>query len=146
MLVLCGSSINTMGSEVLVHKSPLYGRQTGQIDLQPFSFRQAREAIDYDIADAIRSYSITGGTPMSLTLFEYERALTENATTEVLVPTAVLYNEPEFLLRTELRNPARYMSIRLVDAAVVHEALSVAVLSVSITRFREQPRRDHRVM
>jgi AAA+ ATPase superfamily predicted ATPase len=29
----------------------------------------------------------------------------------MLSPTAVLYNEPEFLLRTELRNPARYLSI-----------------------------------
>ena len=111
MLVLCGSSISTMESEVLGHTSPLYGRRTGQIDLQPFSFQQAWEAIEYDVSDAIRSYAVTGGTPLYLTLFDYERSLAENVQSQVLSPTALLYNEPEFLLRTELRNPARYMSI-----------------------------------
>ncbi|AGB37025.1 ATP-binding protein [Natronococcus occultus] len=111
MLVLCGSSVSTMESEVLGHESPLYGRRTGQLDLQPFSFQQAREAIGYDIGDAIRSYSVTGGTPMYLTLFDYDDSLATNIQTRILSPTAVLYNEPEFLLRTELRNPARYMSI-----------------------------------
>ncbi|WP_257301067.1 ATP-binding protein [Haloarchaeobius sp. FL176] len=111
MLVLCGSSISTMESEVLGHESPLYGRRTGQIDLQPFSFQQARAVIDYEIADAIRSYAITGGTPMYPTLFDSDQSLGENVRTQVLSPTAVLYNEPEFLLRTELRSPARYLSI-----------------------------------
>lgn len=111
MLVLCGSSVSTMESEVLGHESPLYGRRTGQLDLRPFSFQQAREVIKYDLIDSIRSYSITGGTPMYLTLFDYEQSLAENVQSQVLSPIAVLYNEPEFLLRTELRNPARYMSI-----------------------------------
>lgn len=111
MLVICGSSVSTMESEVLGHESPLYGRRTGQIDLQPFSFGQARAAISYGITGAIRSYSVTGGTPMYLTLFDYTQSLAENIQTQILSPTAVLYNEPEFLLRTELRNPARYMSI-----------------------------------
>ena len=111
MLVLCGSSVSTMESDVLGHESPLYGRRTGQIDLQPFSFQQARDVVTYDVEDAIRSYAITGGTPMYLTLFDYDRSLGENVRAQILSPTAVLYNEPEFLLRTELRNPARYMSI-----------------------------------
>lgn len=110
-LVLCGSSVSTMESEVLGSESPLYGRRTAQIDLQPFSFATARPVIDYGVQDAIRSFSVTGGTPMYLTLFDYERSLAENVRREILDPTAVLYNEPEFLLRTELRNPARYMSI-----------------------------------
>ena len=119
MLVLCGSSVSTMESDVLGHEGPLYGRRTGQIDLQPFSFQQARDVVTYDVEDAIRSYAITGGTPMYLTLFDYDRSLGENVRTQILSPTAVLYNEPEFLLRTELRNPARYMSI-LEAVAVGH--------------------------
>ncbi|MDR9430974.1 MAG: ATP-binding protein [Natronomonas sp.] len=111
MLILCGSSVSTMESEVLGHESPLYGRRTGQLDVRPFSFQQAREVIDYEMVDAIRSYAITGGTPMYLTLFDYGRSLADNVRSQVLSPSAVLYNEPEFLLRTELRNPARYMSI-----------------------------------
>lgn len=111
MLILCGSSVSTMESAVLGHKSPLYGRRTGQLNVQPFSFQQARAVIDYETVGAIRSYAVTGGTPMYLTLFDYGRSLAENVRSQVLSPSAVLYNEPEFLLRTELRNPARYMSI-----------------------------------
>ncbi|MFC4247838.1 ATP-binding protein [Natribaculum luteum] len=111
MLVLCGSSVSTMESEILGHESPLYGRRTAQLDVTPFSFQQAREVISYDIQDAIRSYAVTGGTPMYLTLFDYTQSLAANIQSHVLSPSAVLYNEPEFLLRTELRNPARYMSI-----------------------------------
>ena len=111
MLVLCGSSVSTMESEILGHESPLYGRRTAQLDVTPFSFQQAREVISYDITDAVRSYAVTGGTPMYLTLFDYDQSLAANIRSHVLSPSAVLYNEPEFLLRTELRNPARYMSI-----------------------------------
>jgi AAA+ ATPase superfamily predicted ATPase len=111
MLVLCGSSVGTMESEVLGHESPLYGRRSGQLDVYPFSFQQAYEVINYEIVDAIRSYAITGGTPMYLRLFDYTQSLAENVKAQVLSPSAVLYSEPEFLLRTEVRNPARYMSI-----------------------------------
>jgi AAA+ ATPase superfamily predicted ATPase len=111
MLVLCGSSVSTMESAVLGHESPLYGRRTAQLDVTPFSFRQARTVIDYDIEGAIRSYAVTGGTPMYLTRFDYSQSLAANVQSHVLSPSAMLYAEPEFLLRTELRNPTRYMSI-----------------------------------
>ncbi|WP_276257982.1 ATP-binding protein [Haloglomus litoreum] len=111
MVVLCGSGVSTMESEVLGHESPLYGRRTGQIDLGPFSFSQALEAISYEFPEAIRSYAVSGGTPMYLLRFDFGLSLAENIRSKILSPTAVLHSEPEFLLRTELRNPARYMSI-----------------------------------
>lgn len=110
-LILCGSSISVMESEVMSHESPLYGRRTAQIDLQPFSFATAAEIIDYSFADSVRSYAVTGGMPMYLTLFDYDAPLKTNILDHHLSKTSILYNEPEFLLRTELRNPARYMSI-----------------------------------
>jgi len=112
MLILCGSSISVMESEVLGSESPLYGRRTAQIDLLPFTFARARQVIEYDIEEAIRSYAVTGGMPLYLTLFDYSQDLSANIREHVLSKTSILYNEPEFLLRTErLRNPARYMSI-----------------------------------
>jgi len=111
LLVLCGSSVSTMESAVLGHESPLYGRRTGQVDLQPFSFNQARDVISYDIADSVRSYAVTGGTPMYISVFDYDLSLRRNITANILSPNAVLYAEPEFLLRAELRDPARYLSI-----------------------------------
>jgi len=119
MLILCGSSVSTMESEVLGHESPLYGRRTAQIDVQPFSFQQAQDVIDYDMPAKIQSYAVTGGTPMYLTLFDYDQSLEANIQSRILSPSALLYNEPEFLLRTELRNPSRYMSI-LESVALGH--------------------------
>jgi uncharacterized protein len=49
--------------------------------------------------------------PMYLTLFDYDEPLETNILRIHLSKTSILYEEPEFLLRTELRNPSRYMSI-----------------------------------
>ncbi|WP_276248397.1 ATP-binding protein [Haladaptatus sp. YSMS36] len=110
-LILCGSSISVMESAVLSHESPLFGRRTSQLDLDPFSFRAARNVIEYSFEDAVRSYAITGGTPLYVTLFDYTTDLSSNVYNHVLSQRSILYNEPEFLLRSEVRNPGRYMSI-----------------------------------
>ncbi len=111
MLILCGSSISVMESDVMGHKSPLYGRRTGQIDLHPFDFATSLEVIDYPIEEAVQSFSITGGTPMYLLQFDYDQSLRDNIKNKILDKTSLMYEEPGFLLRTELRNPNRYMSI-----------------------------------
>ena len=110
-LLICGSSISVMESEVLGHESPLYGRRTAQIDLQPFTFAESLDVIDYPFEEAIRAFAVLGGMPLYLTAFDYEQSLKANLLDNHLSKTSILYNEPEFLLRTELRNPARYMSI-----------------------------------
>ncbi|WP_231188024.1 ATP-binding protein [Haladaptatus sp. DYF46] len=110
-LILCGSSISVMESDVMGHESPLYGRRTAQIDLQPFTFASASEIIDYPIEERVRSFAVTGGMPMYLALFDYDEPLETNLLRNHLSKTSILYDEPEFLLRTELRNPSRYMSI-----------------------------------
>lgn len=111
MLILSGSTISIMENQVMGYESPLYGRRSGQIDLQPFSFSQSLEAIDYGFENAIKSFTVTGGTPLYLTAFDYGRSIQENIRREVLNPSSALFEEPEFLLRQEVRNPSRYMSI-----------------------------------
>ncbi len=111
MLILSGSTVSVIENQVLGYESPLYGRRSGQIDLKPFNFKGSLKAIDYSFEDAIRSYTVTGGTPMYLTSFNYSKSLEQNIRDNVLNPTSALFEEPEFLLRQELRDPARYMSI-----------------------------------
>ena len=43
MLILCGSLINMMTSQVLNYDSPLYGRRTAQIKLQQITFEHYQE-------------------------------------------------------------------------------------------------------
>lgn len=42
-LILCGSSVGFMEREVLGEKSPLFGRRTAQLQLQPLSFAERRK-------------------------------------------------------------------------------------------------------
>ncbi|MDQ2056398.1 ATP-binding protein [Halobellus sp. H-GB7] len=111
-LVLLGSSISMMEEGVLSYESPLYGRRTGQWELTPLSFADARAFFgDYDIETQIEAYSVLGGVPAYLEQFEPDASLLSNIESHVLSKGEFLYEEPEFLLRQELREPATYMAI-----------------------------------
>jgi len=48
---------------------------------------------------------------MYLLQFDYRRSLKQNIRKEIIDKTSFMHEEPGFLLRSELRNPNRYMSI-----------------------------------
>jgi AAA+ ATPase superfamily predicted ATPase len=111
-LILCGSSISMMEEEVLSHKAPLYGRRTGQVFLQPFVFSDARKFYPgFSFEKSLELYTITGGNPTYLKRFNPSLSLENNIKENVLLPEAFLYNEVEFILREELREPRNYWSI-----------------------------------
>ncbi|WP_311173583.1 ATP-binding protein [Halobellus ordinarius] len=111
-LILLGSSISMMEEGVLSYESPLYGRRTGQWELRPLSFAAARAFVpDYSVETQIETYSVLGGVPAYLEQFDSEASLLANIETHILSKGEFLYEEPEFLLRQELREPATYMAI-----------------------------------
>ncbi len=111
-LVLVGSSISVMEEKVLSGSAPLYGRRTATIDLKPFSVADARHFFpEYDPETAIAAWSIYGGTPHYLQTIDPDQQLGANVQQAILSERGLLYSEPEFLLRTELRQPNTYFSI-----------------------------------
>lgn len=40
-LILCGSSVSFMLNDVMGYKSPLYGRSTGSMEVQPFDYLES---------------------------------------------------------------------------------------------------------
>ena len=111
-LVLLGSSISMMEEGVLSYESPLYGRRTGQWELAPLSFADSCAFFpNEDIDTQIQIYSVLGGVPAYLEQFDATQSLLENIEQAVLSKGEFLYEEPEFLLRQELREPATYMAI-----------------------------------
>lgn len=111
-LVLLGSSISMMEEGVLSYESPLYGRRTGQWRMEPMSFGDACGFFpDYDTIERVEAYSILGGIPAYLEQFDSDLTLLENVESSILSKGAFLYEEPEFLLRQELREPSTYMAI-----------------------------------
>ncbi|MFA4668790.1 ATP-binding protein [Pyrococcus kukulkanii] len=109
-LVLCGSSIGMM-EKTMEYKSPLYGRRTGQWKVEPFDIRGIAEMFpDESMENLVKIYAVFGGIPYYLDLIrglEPEEAIRE----KVLQKGEVLYEEPEFLLREELREPRVYKLI-----------------------------------
>lgn len=117
MLILCGSSISMM-EKLMAYENPLYGRRTGQIDLPPFRFYDARKLLENkSIQEQIKFYSVFGGTPFYLQKISTETSLIENIQNKICRETELLHEEPEMLLREEFRRPNRYMTILETIAA-----------------------------
>jgi len=111
-LVLVGSSISVMEDKVLSGSAPLYGRRTATIDLKTLDVPDARQFFpEYDPETAITAWSIYGGTPYYLQTIDPNQPLGTNVQQSILSERGLLYSEPEFLLRTELRQPNTYFSI-----------------------------------
>lgn len=112
MLIVSGSYIGFMEREVLGRKSPLFGRRSAQIHLQPFGFREARQFHpDYSLVDAARTWFVCGGVPLYLKAFDARRSVEQNIRATLLDEFAPLHREPDFLLREELREVRSYYSI-----------------------------------
>jgi len=117
-VVLCGSSVAMMEREVLSESAPLYGRRTGQLRLAPLGFRDAARFLEgFGFDDQIRSWSMLGGVPYYLRLFDDRQSLNSNIHRVFLDLGAPLRDEVEFLLRQELREPRVYFGILSAIAA-----------------------------
>lgn len=111
-LILLGSSIGMMETDVLGYKSPLFGRRTGQLLIEPLSFWHAKKFFSMmSDEDFMYIYSVLGGTPAYLLQFDPVAALWTNIRKKILSHDAYLFREPEFILKEELREPRNYFSI-----------------------------------
>lgn len=111
-LLLSGSSIAMMESETLIQKSPLFGRRTGQLLVEPLSFEQAWKFFPKKtFHEFMRFYTITGGMPAYLSQMDPDRSPEENIESRIFSTTEFLFNEVEFTLKEELREPQNYLAI-----------------------------------
>jgi len=111
ILILSGSSVSTMETEVLGYKSPLYGRRTGQWQVEPLFYPYLRDFLPYDEEELVMVWSVIGGVPAYLRLFNPEISLWENILEQMLSKGSYLYLEAEILLRYEFREAGNYISI-----------------------------------
>ena len=84
-LILCGSFIRFMEREVLGHKSPLYGRRTGQLLVHPLLLRTLKDFFPgYSPEERIKAYAILGGVPAYLIQFSDKISMRQNIEREIL--------------------------------------------------------------
>ncbi|MEX1024449.1 MAG: ATP-binding protein [Planctomycetota bacterium] len=132
MLVLCGSQVSFMEKEVLAERSPLFGRRTGQRRLEPLRPTEALGFFpSWSLRDRVLAFGILGGMPAYLRRFRDDRSLEDNVRREILRPEGYLFDEVQFLLRTELKSPTTYNSI-LAAIARGSERVGDVALSVGV--------------
>lgn len=111
-LILCGSSMSYMEDHVLAYKAPLYGRRTAQFKIKPFDFFEAcRYFTKLSSFDKALAYGIVGGTPQYLMQLDHNLSIEENIKNTHLNPTSSIFEEPNNLLKQEVREPAIYNAV-----------------------------------
>ena len=111
-LILCGSSISMMEKGVLSYKSALYGRKTAHIKLKEIPFYSFNEFFPNNtIEKNIEYYAVLGGVPFYMEKFSDRTTTFDNIGEQILDKTGHLYEEIDFLLQEELREPDVYKSI-----------------------------------
>lgn len=126
-MILCGSNEGFMESEVLGRNSPLYGRRTGQVHLQPFDYLDTSRMLPGATPkQLVELYATFGGTPYYLAQIDPGESYERNIARLMFDKDGMLYEEPLMLLRQELREPAAYNSVLSAIAAGATEPSRIA--------------------
>jgi AAA+ ATPase superfamily predicted ATPase len=111
-LILCGSSMSFMENQVLGYKSPLYGRRTTQMKIEPFDYIDSCKFFrNYSKEEQLIAYGVVGGIPQYLNNLTREGQLEKSIYYNYFRKDGHLFEEPSSILKQELREPATYNSI-----------------------------------
>lgn len=111
-LILCGSSMSFMENQVLGYESPLYGRRTAQFKIEALTYKEItafNPAMPPENQALI--YGITGGIPHYINKLDVNQNVDEALQENLFDTASYLFEEPENLLKQELREPTVYNSI-----------------------------------
>ena len=139
-LILCGSVISMMYSEVLNYNAPLYGRRTNSIHLKSIKFKYLKDFLpNLDVHTLLKVYSSFGSIPKYLLIYDRNLSFRENLKVNILDKNSLLYNEGYFLLKQEINEVTTYSSILEViskgDTKIGNIASSLGVNASFLTRY-----------
>ena len=127
MVILCGSLVSMMIKQTLSYSSPLYGRRTGQIRLKQIGYKDYGTFFEKtDKINLIEYYSVTGGVPKYIELFNPMDNIFQAIENYILLRQSFLYEEPVFLLEKEVGSIGTYFSIIKSIAAGNHKIGRIA--------------------
>lgn len=129
-LILCGSSMSFMERQVLGYQSPLYGRRTLALKLEPFKLSESHEMLPkLSKEDAFIINTVCGGVPQYLSYMSDSMSVADNIKKNFLSKSGRLFDEPNNLLQQELRDPTNYNSIinAIASGASKHSKIAQSV-------------------
>ena len=126
-IILCGSLIHMMYNTALSYKSPLYGRRTGQIRLNPIAFTDFKNFYpEFSFIQLVEYYAVTGGVPKYIEIFDAKKNIFKNIESSILNKNEYLYHEPRFILNEEVTEVTTYFSILQTIAQGDHKIGNIA--------------------
>ncbi len=126
MLILCGSSISMMHSEILDYTAPLYHRSTSILEIMPLDIHYALALNAHmNFEERLRLYFIFGGIPAYYAYTEKCRTIIE-AIREIFRIGSIFLNEPSVILSEETRKEARYIDILELISGGVNRTNEIA--------------------
>jgi hypothetical protein len=109
-LLLTGSTVSAIESELLGYRSPLYGRVDLVKRLQPLRFHHLFEWFPgASFEGALAVYAATGGVPRYLEFFQ--RCALEEVRRVMLNPDTLPFRDAKLILEEELPEPRRYFLV-----------------------------------
>ncbi len=129
-LILMGSLAGIIQRTALDYQSPLYGRATARLKLQPLSFAALSTMLpNFSSEQRVAVYSITGGVPAYIELFNDQLNILQNLQQRIITPANVMLNDAVFLLHEQLDDPRNYIAVLEAIAAGFYRLSDIATMS-----------------
>lgn len=126
MLILSGSSISMMQSNILNYSAPLYGRASTIIKLLPLKFKDVSKLIPkLSMKDKLQTYFILGGIPAYYSeLYNFDSF--QKVLWYILTNGSFFMSEPSLFLSEEVKKDTRFIQILSLIAEGVVEPNEIA--------------------
>jgi AAA+ ATPase superfamily predicted ATPase len=122
LLILMGSAIGMMEKEVLFYKAPLYGRRTASLEVKEMDFQALKVFFPKkDFESLVKIYAVYGAVPAYIEKINPKTDIFRNIENLILDKSTFLYNEVDYILREELREPRNYFVILKAIAQGKHK-------------------------
>jgi uncharacterized protein len=105
-LILCGSQYQMMHTQFFTPRQPLYGRATATLLVEEIPPQHLREFLPrYSAVQAVETFSVIGGVPKYLELWNDRAPVLKNIRDLLLSPSTIFRHEALFLIHDEIAEP-----------------------------------------
>lgn len=118
-LAISGSHLGMLERNVLAYQSPLYGRATALIHLQPLSLGSTKDFFPkYSPDERVLVYALFGGVPAYWMIFDPKQNISANI--RRLLTHSLMRGEPRLLLHDFISSPNNYIGVLQAIANGAH--------------------------
>lgn len=111
-LVVAGSHYHMMQDTFASPRGPLYGRTTADLNVGEVGVAEMALFLPrYSPEQLVETYSVVGGVPKYLEMWNDGHPVLRNVRDAILSPASTFRDEPAFLIHDEIADPRTYLAI-----------------------------------